>query len=77
MKTFKCILASIVCCAMMTPCVLAQAQPDATAPTILRPPVPGKPDNDSPVLVSILLALGVVGVVMMANLMASKRSHQD
>lgn len=76
MKTPMCMLAAVVCCGMVTPGVLAQAQPDA-APTILRPPVPGKPDNDSPVLVSILFALGVVGVVMMANLMASKRSHQD
>jgi hypothetical protein len=56
---------------------VAQQQPDPNAVTQLRPPTPGKQDADAPIAMSMLIGVVVVGLVLTANLIASKRSHQD
>ncbi|MFZ4576440.1 MAG: hypothetical protein ACOYN0_18805, partial [Phycisphaerales bacterium] len=55
---------------------LASAQSQTPAAEQLRPPTPGKQDADAPAALSMLIGVVVVGVVLTANLIASKRSHQ-
>lgn len=76
-KLSLCLRALVATTALWVPIADAWAQPTPTEPTQLLPPTPGKQDSDSPVAMSMLLGLAIVGVVLTANLIASKRSHQD
>jgi hypothetical protein len=56
---------------------LAQPAPDPNAPP--KPPAPptlGKPD-EPPTVMSFLVMVLIIGAVMGANLIPSKRGHQD
>jgi len=61
---FKLAAALVVLCAAPA---LAQA---------LRPPTPRKSD-DPPYIWNVFIMLGIVGVVFGANMIPSKRGHQD
>ena len=76
-KISHCVLAVVASTALFAPIGAAQTQPAPTEATQLRPPTPGKQDSDSPVAMSMLFGLVIVALILTANLIASKRSHQD
>ncbi|MEY3231537.1 MAG: hypothetical protein RL689_1626 [Planctomycetota bacterium] len=56
---------------------VASAQPPATdAPAAPAPPTPGKPD-EPPLVMNYFVMLVILGLVIGANLIPSKRGHQD
>ncbi len=56
---------------------VALAQPPATdAPAAPAPPTPGKPD-EPPLVMNYFVMLIILAVVIGANLIPSKRGHQD
>lgn len=56
---------------------VASAQPPAAdAPAALAPPTPGKPD-EPPLVMNYFVMLVILGLVIGANLIPSKRGHQD
>ncbi len=62
--------------ALSVPVCLAAAQQAPAPPTRPTPPTPGKAD-DPPAIMSFLLLAVLAGAVVGANLIATKRSHQD
>ncbi|MBS0197548.1 MAG: hypothetical protein JSR77_12400 [Planctomycetes bacterium] len=55
----------------------AHAQPPAPGgPQPLRPPTPGKPD-EPPIIMNYLSLFVIIATVVGANLIPSKRGHQD
>lgn len=59
------------CCAFP-----AAAQDGAAPPAQLAPPVPGKPD-EPPVIMNYLTMLIILAAAVGANMIPSKRGHQD
>jgi hypothetical protein len=53
-----------------------QPAADANAPKPPAPPTPGKPD-EPPVVMNILTMVIIIAAVVGANLIPSKRGHQD
>jgi len=65
-----------VCLAALTiPAFYAMAQQE-NAPAAPTPPTPSKAD-EPPAIMSFLLLAVLVGAIVGANLIATKRSHQD
>lgn len=62
---------------VLTSGAVAQPQDGQTPATPqLRPPTPGKPD-DPPVIMNYLSLVVIIAAVVGANLIPSKRGHQD
>ncbi len=78
----KSILAGLLAAMLVAPMVvvpLAVAQQPAADPNAakpLTPPTPGKPD-DPPLVMNYMTMMLIIGLVVGANLIPSKRGHQD
>lgn len=56
----------------------AQTQPGQPGqPAALKPPTPGKEDTSRPLVMTIVAGIVIVAVVVGANMIPSKRGHQD
>jgi len=66
--------AALACAAFAAP---APAQDGSTPPpAVLSPPTPGKPD-EPPVVMNYLTMLIILSAAIGANMIPSKRGHQD
>ena len=80
----KTILASALALTLRAPaCLMAPAMAQQTpatdpnaAPKPPAPPTPGKPD-EPPVVMNYLVMILIIAMVVGANLIPSKRGHQD
>ncbi|MCX5689360.1 MAG: hypothetical protein NTV94_06160 [Planctomycetota bacterium] len=74
-----CLLAATLVAPMVAvPFAVARQQPaaDPNATKALTPPTPGKPD-DPPLVMNYLTMMLIIAMVVGANLIPSKRGHQD
>ena len=67
-------IAALACSAWCVSPVAAQEAP--APPALLQPPVPGKPD-EPPVIMNYLTMLIILSAAVGANMIPSKRGHQD
>lgn len=56
---------------------LAQTTQPPKGAIIVAPPTPSKEDTTRPLIMSYLLMVGLIAAVIGANLMPTKRTHQD
>jgi hypothetical protein len=72
MRAPKHLLTGLVAAALMTACIA----PAVHAQNAVKPPTPRKSD-DPPYIWNIFVLIVVVGVIFGANMIPSKRGHQD
>ena len=78
----KSILAALLAAMLVAPMVavpLALAQQPATDPNAAKPPAPPTPSkpDDPPLVMNYMTMILIIGAVVGANLIPSKRGHQD
>lgn len=62
--------------ATSAPPALAQLQGEGEAEAV-SPPRPGKADDSAPIVLTYLVGILLIGAAVGANLIPSKRGHQD